>query len=143
VILQTIPVAEQAVARGKAIMLINNARGEDPALVPFNMENVFTRPDLAEKDPELVQSFVNAVKAANDWVLKTSPEEIAAAIKADFAQMDDAVLVAGVANVKAATNATGILDKKAVENTLMMQEQTLSSDEVYGLFVDRFIKAAR
>ena len=143
VVLQTIPVAEQAVARGKAIMLINNARGEDPALVPFNMENVFTRPDLAEKDPELVQSFVNAVKAANDWALKTSPEEIAAAIKADFAQMDDAVLVAGVANVKAATNATGILDKKAVENTLMMQQQTLSSDEVYNLFVDRFIKAAR
>ena len=143
VILQTIPVAEQAVARGKAILLINNARGEDPDLVPFNMENVFTRPDLADKDPELVQSFVNGVKAANDWILRTSPEEIAAAIKPDFAQMEDAVLVAGVANVKAATNPSGILDKKAVENTLQMQQQTLSVDEVYNLFVDRFVKAAQ
>ncbi len=142
VILQTVPVAEQAVARGKAIMLINNAKGEDPALVPFNMENVFTRPDLAEKDPELVQKFVNAVKAANDWVLKTSPEEIAAAIKPDFAQMDETVLVAGVANVKAATNGSGLLDKRAVANTLAMQQQTISVDDVYNLFVDKFVKAA-
>lgn len=143
VILQTVPVAEQAVARGKAILLINNARGEDPALTPFNMENIFTRPDLAEKDPELVQKFVNGIKAANDWILKSPPEEIAAAIKPDFAQLDEAVLVAGVANVKAATNTTGQLDKKAVENTLSMQEQTLNPDEVYSLFVDRFVKAAR
>ena len=143
VILQTIPVAEQAVARGKAILLINNARGEDPDLVPFNMENIFTRPDLADKEPELVQKFVNAMKASNDWILKTSPEEIAAAIKPDFAQMDDAVLVAGVANVKAATNASGVLDKKAVDNTLKMQQQTLSVDEVYNLFVDKFVQAAR
>ena len=143
VILQTVPVAEQAVARGKAILFINNSRGEDPALTPFNMENIFTRPDLAEKDPELVQGFVNAIKAANDWILKSSPEEIASAIRSDFAQMEEAVLVAGAANVKAATNPTGQLDKQAVVNTLKMQELELNVDDVYDLFVDKYVKAVK
>jgi NitT/TauT family transport system substrate-binding protein len=144
VIFQTIPVPEQAVARGKAIMFINNAAGEDPSLVPFNMENVFTTPELVERDPALVQRFVRAIKKSNDFIVRSSPEQIADAIKDDefFKNTERAVLIAGLVNIKAATNASGLLDKKAVENTLKMQQQALNVDEVFALFTDRFVRAA-
>jgi NitT/TauT family transport system substrate-binding protein len=142
VILQSIPIAEQAVARGKAIMLVNYARGEDPSLVPFNSFSLYIRPDTAEKDPELVQKFVNGVKQATDWMLQAPPEEIVPVIRPNFEQMDPAVLLAGATSIKAATNKTGILEKKSVENLLAMQGQT-GADEVHALFVDKFIKAAK
>ncbi len=143
VLAQTVPVPEQAVARGKAILFINNAAGEDPGLVPFNMENVFTRPDFAEKNPSTVARFVRAVKRSNDFLLSSSPAEIAASIKDDefFRTLDPRVLEAGSASIKSATNRTGLLDRKAVQNQLKMQNITdLDLDKVYELFTDRFIK---
>jgi NitT/TauT family transport system substrate-binding protein len=144
IIFQTIPVPEQAIARGRAIMFINNAAGEDPSLVPFNMENVYTTPDLVEKEPDLVQRFVRAIKKSNDFIVQSSPEQIADAIKDDefFKNTEREVLIAGITNIKAATNPTGILDKQAVENTLKMQQQTVNPDDVYALFTDRFVRAA-
>jgi NitT/TauT family transport system substrate-binding protein len=143
VMCQTVPVAEQAVARGKAILFINNAAGEDPSLVPFNMENVFTRPEFAQQNPNTVARFVRATKRANDFILATSPTDLAAAVRGDefFKSLDLPVLEAGFASIKAATNRTGILDRKAVENQVKMQNITdLDLDKVYGLFTDVYIK---
>jgi ABC-type nitrate/sulfonate/bicarbonate transport system substrate-binding protein len=143
VFLVSMPVPEQAVARGKAIMLINNAKGEDPGLVPFNQVNLYVRSDTVDKDPEMIQQFVNGVRAADAWIANTSPAEITAAIKADFTGIDEDVMVAAMDSAKGAINRTGLLDKKAVENTLTMQGQTVSVDDVYALFTDRFVRAAR
>jgi len=143
VLAQTVPVPEQAVARGKAILFINNAAGEDPGLVPFNMENVFTRPDFAEQNPNTVARFVRAVKRANDFLLGSSAADIAAAVKDDefFRGLDPKVLEAGSASIKAATNRTGILDRKSVENQIKMQNITgLDLERVLELFTDRYIK---
>ncbi len=143
VLAQTVPVPEQAVARGKAMLFINNAAGEDPGLVPFNMENVFTRPDFADQNPNTVARFVRAVKRANDFLLGSPAAEIAAAVKDDefFKSIDPKVLEAGSASIKAAANRTGILDRKAVENQVKMQNISgLDLDKVLQLFTDRFIK---
>ncbi len=140
---QTIPVAEQAVARGKAIMFINNSAGEDPGLVPFNMENVFTRPEFAQSSPNTVARFVRAVRRANDFLLSASVADIAAALKDDefFKSVDPKVMEAGIANVKVAANKTGVLDRKALENQLKMQSITdLDVEKVYALFTDEFIR---
>jgi ABC-type nitrate/sulfonate/bicarbonate transport system substrate-binding protein len=105
---------------------------------------VYTTPDLVEKEPDLVQRFVRAIKKSNDFILQSSPEQIADAIKDDefFKNTEREVLIAGITNIKAATNPTGILDKQAVENTLKMQQQTVNADDVYALFTDRFVRAA-
>jgi NitT/TauT family transport system substrate-binding protein len=143
VLCQTVPVPEQAVARGRAIMFLNNAAGEDPSLVPFNMENIFTRPDFAERNPNTVARFVRAIKRANDFLISASPAELATAVRDDefFKAMDAPVLEAGMASIKAATNRTGVLERKAVENQLMMQAITdVDLDRVYELFTDKYIK---
>ena len=57
------PLPDTAVARGFAILLIDNARGEDPALAEFLQQVFVTRPDVIQKDPELVRKLVPALPA--------------------------------------------------------------------------------
>jgi ABC-type nitrate/sulfonate/bicarbonate transport system substrate-binding protein len=75
------PLPDTAVARGYAILLIDNARGEDPALAEFLQQVFVTRPDVIQKDPELVRKLVRALVRANQWALGAKPEEIADALQ--------------------------------------------------------------
>jgi len=75
------PLPDTAVARGYAILLIDNARGEDPALAEFLQQVFVTRPDVIQKDPELVRKLVRALVRANQWALAAKPEEIADALQ--------------------------------------------------------------
>jgi NitT/TauT family transport system substrate-binding protein len=75
------PLPDTAVARGYAILLIDNARGEDPALAEFLQQVFVTRPDVIQKDPELVRKLVRALLRANQWALAAKPEEIADALQ--------------------------------------------------------------
>ena len=75
------PLPDTALARGYAILLIDNARGEDPALAEFLQQVFVTRPDVIQKDPELVRKLVRALVRANQWALAAKPEEIADALQ--------------------------------------------------------------
>jgi NitT/TauT family transport system substrate-binding protein len=77
VALMSPPLPDTAVSRGYAILLIDNARGEDPALAEFLQQVFVTRPDVIQKDPELVRKLVRALLRANRWALGARPEEIA------------------------------------------------------------------
>ena len=75
------PTPETAISRGFAIMLINNAKGEDPSIPEFLMENLIARPETAAKDPDTVRRMVRALTRANQWALKSTPEQVADALK--------------------------------------------------------------
>ena len=140
VVVTATPVPEQMVARGSAIMLVNNAAGELPSLVPFNMATVLVRPDYAEKNPEVVGRFVRAARKANEWIVQATPEQIADLAAADFGEIQRDVLVASAASLKSATNRAGVLDRKAVEHMVEMSRADVNVDELHSLFTDRFIK---
>ncbi len=140
VVLQSVPVPEQIVARGRGIMLINNAAGEDPSIVPFNMSTVLVTPEYAERNAEIVARFVRASRKANEWIAQATPEQIADAVSPDLGQTPREVLVAGAASVKTAVNRTGILDRKAVQTMVDMTQSGVNVDELYALFTDRFLK---
>ena len=141
VVVTATPVPEQTVARGSATMLVNNAGGELPGLVPFNMATVLVRPEYAERNPDVVGRFVRAARKANEWIVQASPEQIADLATADFGEIQRDVLVAGAASLKAATNPTGVLDRKAVENMVEMTRSGVDVDELHSLFTDRFLRA--
>src|SRR6266699_683874 len=61
------PVPETAITRGFAIMFINNAKGEDPSIPEFLMENLVARPETVTKEPDLVRRMVRALTKANQW----------------------------------------------------------------------------
>jgi len=138
--LTAVPVPETAISRGKAVMFIDNSSGEDPTLVPFDMETVLVTADYAQKNPDVVRRFVRAIRRASEWIAQATPEQFADAVAPDFQSTPRDVLVAGAAATKAATNKTGVMDRKAVQNLVEMTGATVKVDDFFALFDGSFLK---
>ena len=67
------PVPETAISRGYAIMFINNARGEDPSIPEFLMENLLARPETAQNEADLGRRLAPLLVRAYPWALKSTP----------------------------------------------------------------------
>jgi len=111
------PVPETAIARGHAIMFINNAKGEDPSISEFLMENLIARPETLKKDPDLVRRMVRALVKANKWALSSTPEQVAEALKPTFAKTDPAIHMAGVRAVLPTLSSDGRTTERSVQST--------------------------
>jgi NitT/TauT family transport system substrate-binding protein len=117
------PTPETAIHRGFAIMLIDNARGEDPSFSEFLMCNLITRPDVVEKRPELVRKMVRALVKANKWARAAGVEQVAEALRPTFKQTDPAIHLDGVKAVLPTLNPDGRTTEKSFEVTLGVLEQ--------------------
>jgi len=123
VALTATPTPETAILRGYAIMFIDNAKGEDPSFTEFLMASLITRPEVIEKNPDLVRRMVRALFRANQWARSASVEEVAAALRPTFAQVDPAIHLAGVKAVLPAINATGLTTERSFQTTLEVLDQ--------------------
>ncbi len=123
VALTATPVPETAISRGFAIMFINNAKGEDSSIPEFLMENLITRPEVAEKNPDLVRRMVRALIKANKWALGSSPEQVAEALKPSLGKTDPAILIAGVKSVLPALSPDGRTSERSFKITQDILEQ--------------------
>jgi len=111
------PVPETAISRGFAIMFINNAKGEDPSISEFLMENLVARPQTVKKDPDLVRKMVRALVKANKWALSSTPEQVAEALRPTFAKTDPAIHLAGVRAVLPTLSQDGRTTEASVQST--------------------------
>jgi NitT/TauT family transport system substrate-binding protein len=111
------PVPETAIRRGFAIMLINNAKGEDPSIPEFLMENLIARPETVAKDPDLVRRMVRALTRANRWALQSPPEQVADALKPFMAKTPPELLIAGAAAVLPALSPDGRTSERSFQIT--------------------------
>jgi NitT/TauT family transport system substrate-binding protein len=111
------PVPETAISRGFAVMFINNAKGEDPSISEFLMENLVARPETTKKDPDLVRRMVRALFKANKWALSSTPEQVADALKPTFAKTDPAIHLAGVRAVLPTLSQDGRTTERSVQST--------------------------
>lgn len=123
VALTATPVPETAISRGFAIMFINNAKGEDSSIPEFLMENLITRPEVAEKNPDLVRRMVRALIKANKWALGSTPEQVAEALKPSLGKTDPAILIAGVKSVLPALSPDGRTSERSFKITQDILEQ--------------------
>ena len=117
------PVPETAISRGFAIMFINNAKGEDPSIPEFLMENLVARPETVAKDPDLVRRMVRALTRANQWALKSTPEQVADALKPFMGKTEPELLLAGVKAVMPALSPDGRTSERSVQVTQDILEQ--------------------
>jgi NitT/TauT family transport system substrate-binding protein len=117
------PVPETAISRGFAIMFINNAKGEDPSIPEFLMENLIARPETVAKDPDLVRRMVRALTKANRWALKSSPEQLADALKPFMAKTPPELLITGAAAVLSALSPDGRTSERSFQITQDILEQ--------------------
>jgi NitT/TauT family transport system substrate-binding protein len=138
------PVPETAVQRGHAIMFINNAKGEDPSISEFLMENLVARPETLKKDPDLVRRMVRALFKANKWALSSTPEQVAEALKPTFAKTEPAIHLEGVKAVLPTLSRDGRTTEKSVQATQdiletagLLKKRVAYSDIVTNEFVPK------
>ena len=117
------PVPETAIARGFAVMLINNAKGEDPSVPEFLMENLIARPETLAKEPELVRKMVRALTKANQWALQSTPEQVADALKPSMTTIKPDLMLAGVKAVLPALSTDGRITERSAQITQDILEQ--------------------
>jgi NitT/TauT family transport system substrate-binding protein len=111
------PVPETAIQRGFAMMFINNAKGEDPSISEFLMENLVARPETTKKDPDLVRRMVRALVKANKWALSSSPEQVTDALKPALGKTDPKILLAGVRSLMPTLSPDGRTTERSVQTT--------------------------
>jgi NitT/TauT family transport system substrate-binding protein len=117
------PVPETAISRGFAIMFINNAKGEDPSIPEFLMENLIARPETVAKDPDLVRRMVRALTKANRWAVASPPEQVADALKPFMAKTPPDLLLTGAAAVLPALSRDGRTSERSFQITQDVLEQ--------------------
>src|SRR5215467_3277912 len=117
------PVPDTAISRGFAIMLINNAKGEDPSIPEFLMENLIIRPETATKDPDMIRRMVRALTKANKWALQSTPEQVSDALKPSMDTIKPDILLAGVKSVLPALSPDGRTSERSVQITQDILEQ--------------------
>ena len=117
------PVPETAISRGFAIMLINNAQGEDPSIPEFLMENLIARPETVAKDGDLVRRMVRALTKANKWALQSTPEQVADALKPSMTTIKPDLLLSGAKSVLPALSSDGRTSERSVQITQDILEQ--------------------
>lgn len=132
------PVPETAISQGYAMMFINNAKGEDPSVPEFLMECLITRPDVVQKNPDLVRRMARALMQSNIWALRHQPQEIADAVKPFLGQTPPAVLLAGVESTLPALSRDGRATERAVQITqdVLQQAGILKTRPAYAAVVD-------
>ncbi|MGE5217470.1 MAG: ABC transporter substrate-binding protein [Chloroflexota bacterium] len=117
------PVPDTAVARGFAILLINNAKGEDPSIPEFLMENLIARPETLAKDGDTVRRMVRALTKANQWALQSTAEQVADALKPSMTTIKPDLLLSGVKAVMPALSKDGRTSEGSLQVTQDILEQ--------------------
>lgn len=84
------PVAATLEKEGKGYVVASI--GKEGGYIPYTCYS--TTKSIIEEDPELVQKFTNAIYKGMLWVQNHSSEEIAEAVKPQFPDTDDEILIA-------------------------------------------------
>jgi len=90
------PTASSMEREGKAYIVAS--LGKESGEIPYTA--YFAKKSVIENNPELIQKFTNAIYKGQQWVASHTPEEIAMAIKLQFPDENDQILVSAVKRYK-------------------------------------------
>jgi len=90
------PTASSMEKAGKAFIVAS--LGKESGEVPYTA--YFAKKSTIEKNPELIQKFTNAIYKGQRWVASHTPLEIAKAIKPQFPDENDEILLSAVKRYK-------------------------------------------
>jgi NitT/TauT family transport system substrate-binding protein len=128
------------VQRGKAVMWVDNANGDDPSIDPFVMSGLVVAPKTLADDPETVHRMVTALRKAMDDIRAKPTAEIAQAIREIYEKVDPDTLDAAIEATKKAINPTGRVSRQMWVNTLKLDGREVDPDKLVATFDDRFLK---
>jgi NitT/TauT family transport system substrate-binding protein len=138
------PTADEAVARGFAIWLINNTRGQDPDLKEFLHAVVYVRPDYLAERTDLCKRMVGALVKSSAWLRAQPLEEVARTIRPFFASLDEKVFVSAVGNVREAVIPDGRMTaaaSDAYQKVLLMTGHLKAPVAFDAVFTNQYLPA--
>ena len=130
-----------AVSRGKAVIWIDNASGQDPAITPFMMESLLTTAKYAEANPDVVRALVKATRRAVKEIQAKSAPEIMKVVQGEFTKFKPPVMLLGIEAVKPALNGDGRVTIDMARKTLLLDGRTeVSPEALFGTFTDKYMR---
>jgi NitT/TauT family transport system substrate-binding protein len=114
--------------------------GTNPAAV------LYTKAEFIEKNPNTVQALVNGLYKALKWLDTATPEDVAAAVPAEYHLNDKALYLEAVKNSLPTYSRTGVItaegQKAAMELLSYDKEMASATVDVTKTFDGQFIKKA-
>lgn len=120
----SVPHDRTAVARGHAVMWVDNAAGDDPSIDPFMMESLLTTREFATKNPDVVRAMIRALKRAVDDIATKSPAEIRGVVQKSFSKVKPDMMLTAIAAVQPALNRKGDVTLQMAKNTMLLDGRT-------------------
>ena len=144
VIYISMPIGEKLVQDGKAITLVDNARGEDPNLPNFLMEGLWATPDYIKANREVVAAAVRAYAKASKFATTASVDEVLGAVRPALGSLGDAILLDAIKRVQPAISRSGRLveaDVDVTQRLLRMNGMLTASFTLADVFDPSFVPA--
>lgn len=133
------PADRIAIARGDAVMWVDNAAGADPSIDPFMMESIVTTEEYAKSNPEVVRAIIRATRKAVAEISKRDAAEVFAVIKAEFRKVKPDIAALAINAVKPALNLKGNVTRKMAENTMRLDgRKDVSADDLFSTYTGKF-----
>lgn len=128
------------ISRGKGVMWVNNASGDDPSMDPFLFQSVVTTRAYADKNPEVVRAFVRATRRAVNEILARDPKDVYEVVKPDFRRLEPEIAVAAIKEVTPAFNRTGRTSLEMAKNVIKMTgAKDVTAEQLFGLFTPAYL----
>jgi len=127
------------VARGNAVMWVDNPAGDDPSVDPFLMESILTTESYAADNPDVVKGMIRAIRRAAEDIATKPATEIRDMVRAALKKVPDELMLKGIEACAMAVNRSGKVTKPMTENTLRLFGKTeVTADQLYTTFTDAY-----
>lgn len=133
------PADRIAIARGKAVMWVDNAAGADPSIDPFMMESIITTEAYAASNPDVVRAFIRATRKAVAAIHSKSAKSVFKVIKAEFRKVKPEIAELAINAIKPALNLTGAVTKDmAIKTMLLDGRKEVTADQLFATYTAKF-----
>lgn len=108
--------ADRAVSAKVGTIVVNNVRGQVPAMREYEQEGVLVRQDYAQQHPAVVRAFVAALVQAQAWMARHTPRQILAAAKDQLQGVEPALLLQVIGESRQAYPVDGRSTQAGIES---------------------------
>lgn len=129
------PVDRIAIARGKAVMWVDNAAGADPSIDPFMMESIITTTAYAKANPGVVKAMIRATRKAVKDIYSKSAKDVFAVVRNEFRKVKPAIAALAINAVKPALNLKGNVTMDMAVNTMLLDgRKSVTADQLFKTY---------
>ncbi len=135
----SIPGGRIAVDRGEAVLWVNNAAGDDPAMSPLMFQSIHTTREYASAHADIVKRFVAVVRKAVLEIQSKPTDAVLKTIQPVYEKTNEKVLRLAIDAVRPALNAKGDVSLEMARNTVLLEGSTdVTAEQLLALYTPAY-----